>query len=289
MLLLLQIGNIGICYKLLFHIKILLKHYSIFFMFSILNTLNVNIVKFEKILHAFGIKNYIIDRHENKGMDIGPYFKQMQFILNTFKSNEFNYIFKIHTKSDNVWRKELLDPIIDFLLNNENQDQILVSSTKWHLPMDKLNERHINKICKKCKIKNIFYDKIKTDTNITIDDLDVDFYTNYYNVQIKNCSQLDDMFGYDFNKQFLFEHMCQNKNIPSIKWIKKVRRIPNVKFVAGTIFLMNYEIVYNFFKNIDIDSIYSYLEEDYTINNRSTYVHSWERIISNVHLIKFIL
>ena len=58
------------------------------------------------------------------------------------------------------------------------------------------------------------------------------------------------------------------------------KRRHNVKFVAGTIFIINSKLILNFFKNIDIDLLYSKLECNYVVNTQSTYVHALERIIS---------
>ena len=90
--------------------------------------------------------------HINKGMDIGPYLKQLQYVFCNYKIDSFNKIYKIHTKTNIIWRNELLDSLL-----NESQDV----SNKWKLPLDKLNVFHINKICTRFNIDNIFYEEKK--------------------------------------------------------------------------------------------------------------------------------
>ena len=63
-------------------------------------------------------------------------------------------------------------------------------------------------------------------------------------------------------------------------FIKNKTRVQNVKFLAGSIFKIQYKLIWKCFKDINLIAIYDCLETEYTTNEKSTYVHAMERIIS---------
>ena len=85
------------------------------------------------------------------------------------------------------------------------------------------------------------------------------------------------------NEIYVYNHAKQNNYITHDKYISNKRR-KNIKFVAGSIFLINYSMVYKQFLSIDIDSLYNKLETEYIQNIESTYTHALERIISTFFL-----
>jgi hypothetical protein len=304
MLIMFQMGKISIGYQILFKLQPILRDKNTVLLVTILDTLHLDIKKFTGYLCALGTSFYVIHRHPNKGMDIGPFLKQMEYVVTTFRKKQFDYIFKIHTKSDYKWLNEMIDPLIkytiDNLLEKEADDNIehskdvyvskyLITSSKWFLPIDNFNKSTINKICKNLNIHNIYYDKLhKCNTDdVKALDINVDFYSKYYGLKLNDCSKLNDVLGYDFNRQFAFEHLCDNSNIPSEKWIKKQTKIHDLRFSAGSIFIAKYKTQYKFYSSIDIDKIYEFFEIGYTTNEKSTFVHSWERIISTIQHIKY--
>jgi hypothetical protein len=211
-------------------------------------------------------------------MDIGPYLKQLQYVFCNYKLDSFNKIYKIHTKTNTIWRDELLDSLLDHC-NLVQTHKVL---NKWKIPLDKLNVFHINEICNKFNINNIFYDELSCVNydSLNENDIDIDFYSNYYNIKLNNCNHLSNIFGYDINRNYLFYHCKNNLNIPNQSYIITKRRIPNISFIAGTIFKLEYKHVWNFFSKINLDELYDLLEEGYLTNEKSTYVHAMERIIS---------
>ena len=272
-LVLFQVGNLDIAYEILNYIQHFIINYNVFFIFSLLDSFKLELQNFIHNLNKFNITKYHIMFHINKGMDIGPYLKQLQYVFYNYKIESFNQIYKIHTKTNIIWRNELLDSLL-----NQSQDV----SNKWKLSLDKLNVFHINEICTRFNINNIFYDELSTVNydSLNENDIDIDFYINYYNIKLNNCDHLSNLFGYDINRNYLFYHCKNNLNIPNQSYIITKRHNLNIKFIAGTIFVVDYKYVWNFFSKINLDELYDLLEEGYSTNEKSTYVHAMERIIS---------
>jgi hypothetical protein len=269
-LVLFQVGNLDILYDTLKYIQDFTINYNVFFIFSLLDSFKSQEKEFIDNLVKFNVKKYHFMYHINKGMDIGPYLKQLNYVFANYTIDSFDTIFKIHTKTDKKWREELID-----CLNTTKYN-------KWEMPLDKLNVLHINEICNKFNIKNIFYDEISNIDYelITEKDIDISFYCNYYNIKLENCDSLSTLIGYDVNRNYIYTHLKNNLNIPNESYIIKKTRNPNLTFIAGTIFSIKYKYVWDFFSKININEIYNLLEEGYTINNKSTYVHAMERILS---------
>jgi hypothetical protein len=294
-LILFQVGSIDIGCEIVKYIYNFISSYNIFFLCSVLEDFKTQISILTNLFEKYQLE-YKIVFHINKGMDIGPYLLQLNYICSNYFSNSFDQIFKIHTKTDIKWRNEMLDQIFQpftsytestcdissNIIYPESTCDISSINNKWLLPLDKLNVQHINLLCEQFRIPNIYYDVLAPVdyNNLKLSDISLNFYSNYYNIKLKDCSSLNNLLGYDYNLSYLYLHCIQNKNIPNPSYIIKSRRNPNVKFYAGSIFKISYYDTWEFFSKIDIIGIYNLLEPGYTINNNSTYVHSMERIIS---------
>lgn len=273
-LVLFQVGEIDICVDIFNYIHKYIPFYNIFFIFSVLEDLKPKSDLLESLFESYGI-NYLIFYHPNKGMDIGPYLLQLNYVFSNYYIDSFDQIFKIHTKTDTKWRNEMLDQIFQPV-------ETLINPNKWLLPIDKLNVQHINLICEQFGIPNIYYDELKSVdySKLTCTDISENFYCEYYQVKLLECADLNKILGYNFNLTHLLSHAIQNKNIPNPSYVLKSRKLPNVKFWAGSIFKISYKEVWENFSHIDLLGIYNHLEPGYTTNEKSTYVHSMERIIS---------
>ena len=278
---LIQIGNIDIFLNIINIISFSYQNYNIFYMFSFISLLQNKHLDIITHLEKNNIKNYNITYHENKGMDIGPYLLQLKYLFENYNLNSFDAILKIHTKTNDKWRNELIDAILNINLEILKTNKI-IGSKKWTLLMDNLNIEHINKICNDFNIKNIFYDKIKPviyNDNL-LNEININFYSEYFKLVLSDCSALNNLLGYDINKKYIYEHMIKNKTFPSKNYILEYTKCTNLTFIGGTIFLIDYKIVWDFFNKINILELYNLLEVGYTINDKSTYVHALERIIS---------
>jgi hypothetical protein len=269
-LVLFQVGSIDIGCQILEYIHDFIPSYNIFFLCTVLDDLKPKVYELTNLFEKYNIRHQI-SFHSNKGMDIGPYLLQLRYVFSNYSLESFDQIFKIHTKTDPKWRNEMLDQIFQ-----------PSSYEKWLLPLDKLNVEHINLLCDKFNIPNIYYDEIKPVDYSTISQTDIstNFYSKYYGIELVDCSALNNLLGYDYNLSHLFSHCLENKSIPNSSYIIKSRRNPNIKFYAGSIFKISYSATWKFFSQIDILGIYNLLEPGYTTNEKSTYVHSMERIIS---------
>ena len=98
------------------------------------------------IIYFYKMKgiNYIETTYKNKGMDICGFFHQIEYIIKN--DIDIDYILKLHTKSNDIWRSDLIDPICGSkqivnkciqLLNNDETGYI--SCKKWYRLMDHFN------------------------------------------------------------------------------------------------------------------------------------------------------
>jgi hypothetical protein len=238
------------------------------FLFSVDKTLKFDIEK-------YNLYKYHIMYHDNIGMDIGPYLLQISYILENLQHNSYDYIYKIHTKTNLGWFNELCD------IDINGTDNIYMAE-KWKLKLDNLNISHINEICMDYNIENIYYDEILKN-DILYDEIDEAFYASYYDQVLNDCSIISHLLSYNVNKKYIYDHAIENKYIVNEKYIS-LKRKRKIYFCAGSIFIIKFKLVYDFFNKIDIKSLYNKLERGYSINDNSTYVHALERIISSFFL-----
>lgn len=99
--------------------------------------------------------NAIITQYENIGMDIGPFLKQIKYIKEINKS--YGFVLKLHTKTKNKWRNELIDPLLanreyikNYLIRAQNDTNVgMICCKKWLLKMDNLNNYILSNLLKK--------------------------------------------------------------------------------------------------------------------------------------------
>jgi len=75
-------------------------------------------------IHIYAIKN--------KGMDIGPFLQMLNIINNKnhiTHNKEYNIFLKLHTKTDKLWRKKILDD----LLNKDSINKIISLLNKYEI------------------------------------------------------------------------------------------------------------------------------------------------------------
>lgn len=132
---------------------ILDEDYDIFDLQSCINDNTINYIKhIISLFKTCKIKPIFIVS-KNKGVDIGGFFHFLQII----KDYQFDYVIKLHTKSDNSWRQRL-SKILKKEYTKEFLSNIdLLSTMIFRYPSYKFdfetNNYHITKICHKYKIK----------------------------------------------------------------------------------------------------------------------------------------
>ena len=236
-----------------------------FYCVSILKSITINTDNYNLI-------NSHIMYHDNIGMDIGPFLLQLKWLLTHNVS--YSHVYKIHTKTNKKWFDELTNIQIT---NND-----IEINERWKCILDIKNKYHINEICEKFNIPNIYYDKL-LDISYNINDVDKSFYSLYYNIKLHNNKEINLMMGHDVDKSYILQHATINEHAINESQIK-VKQRHNIVFCGGSIFIIKYELIHNFIHTLDIEKLYSVLEKEYTENNVSTYVHALERIISSFFL-----
>lgn len=291
LIILFQIGNIDIALNILNKIYTTIINFNSLLLLSIIETEKNNEYLIYDYFKSINFTNYYINYHINKGMDIGPFLLQLKEIFKKKLHLEYDILIKLHTKTDNIWRNELIEPIFntDIIIQrnifNLINDYKIICSKKWLLELDIINETKIIDICNNNNIKNIFYDvidkKLYEDDikNNRLDKIDNIFYKKYYKIKINTTKMCNKKYNEKIENFILKEHMNKYKNIPSEKYIIK-NYTKNIFFVGGTIFAIDIKILYDFFSKINLNNLYDILEYGLVKNEQPTNIHSIERLLT---------
>jgi hypothetical protein len=143
----LHIGNIEIGLEIINKLKSKLKNNN----FSLIVNINIDEINHTKInilmkeIESF--KNFLITTTPNFGNDISPFLIIYNYLLKNFT---FEYLLKIHSKSNKNWRIKLIDCFIDkdfdnlFSLFNNNIG--MMGNGQFLFDKDSCNENIISKI-----------------------------------------------------------------------------------------------------------------------------------------------
>jgi hypothetical protein len=231
--------------------------------------------------------HYIKDFHfPNKGSDIGSFIAIIKYLI----INNINYdiLFKIHTKTNDKWRNELMIIMkkIKLIIKEfkKNHDLGIICSDKWLLKLDNLNQTFVEDFIQKYHI-NL---KLKHSLNNHKSIYKFSPELIHCNNSIFNKLVFDYGFFSVYNNN---HHNVAYKLIKTFNKSKIITNIDNIKefaddiyFVAGTIFVMNFKMIKEFAikYNIDISHEFKNMENGYIINDKDTWTHSWERILSGI-------
>lgn len=152
-----HIGNCGVAIKIISKLSSiennLLKKCNCYINFV---TEFINATQKKEILKKY-IKTFrkvTIFNLPNKGCDLGSFIGITKYLIDNDIDNDI--IFKIHTKSNNKWRDQLLDPLINNFTKiikdfKDNPKLGVVCGDHWLLKLDNLNNNIIDKLIKKKK------------------------------------------------------------------------------------------------------------------------------------------
>jgi len=248
---------------------------------ELINDKQINIIKkdFKQAKFTFG---------KNIGMDIYPFFCQIKYIIDNNINTD--YILKIHTKSNDEWRNDLILPLINHkeitsLIQNNNIG--MIASKKYTKLLDHYNTPIILHFLKNWNIENKYIDEIDWDKKYNnlydLNFLDTKFYITYpYNKIMYDNNLLEDkdklnsyaIFHW-LNIGYKVFRLIHNPNLIT----KKINN--HYTFCAGTIFWIDAKIIIDFFKkNIDFKFWENKFEKGYIKNELPTYTHSWERLFA---------
>lgn len=217
----------------------------------------------------------------NKGSDVGPFLKIINYLMQ--KSKNYDLIFKIHTKTRNDWRRELIDPFmnnmekIKYLFKNISNLGIICSQY-WLFLLDDLNKNTIIGFIKKNNLKVNAYINSEKDKNIDILTIKKNN-SFFYNSIIKEFGEYRNDI---YSEEEILDWMIENRKEHTV--INENNKPDEIYFVAGTIFVVKFSLIRDFIikYNIDLEKEYDKLERDYVLNENETYVHTWERILSGI-------
>lgn len=279
-IILFQIGNINRALDIFQKIIPILKHFNDLTIFvSILKTLSTDLIidVLERHKEQFPYIKYIVQMHDNKGMDLGPLLLQFKYLITN--NLKYDVFLKLHTKTNKIWSDELIDPLIDniryieYAFENYN-DLGLIGCSKWTLEQDNINKPVIIKLMKKLDIKNKYYDiidenKIKEFKKTGM--FDPIFYIKYNKLPFNSISLAHSHYT---------NHGVHDNTLIFHPGLIIDRKSVDTVFIGGTMFWGDYKLFENFFKKYPLyDILYDILEEGYATNIYPTIVHSMERFI----------
>ena len=234
-------------------------------------------------------RKVIIFNLPNKGCDLGSFIGITKYLIENNINHDF--IFKIHTKTNDEWRDQLIDTLINnfikIIKDFKNDPRLgIVCSDHWLLKLDNLNNVVIDKIIKKKKI-NLFLENLFVENKKNILG-DYDFILNN-NSNLFN--RLVIKYGYNNTinqknnglilKELKFMNM---KNIQLKNKSQLSRKADQIYFVGGTIFIFRFSMLKEFLKtyNFNLSEEFNNLENGYLTNEEETYTHAWERILTGI-------
>ena len=102
--------------------------------------------------------NAVVTTHENRGFDIASFFSLCQLI----RRKKYDFVLKLHTKSDTNWRKSLIEPLLGTpskakaaLEAFKDPNVGMVGSRQWTIPMGVhwgIYQHHIVDICRQWQV-----------------------------------------------------------------------------------------------------------------------------------------
>jgi hypothetical protein len=235
------------------------------------------------------LPNAIYKLIENKGADIGGFLYGMKILNEHPNYKDIDSIYFIHTKTNDVWRRDLLFPLttnylkIEELMENEKNVPIIVGSNKYCRRNKGINRTYIKDIFVRNNID------LHTDWKEYIDDyIDENYLTNknepnainkytdliicpsFYKNYEHDLSLLTDLEAIEHYKKFGVNEYYRINNPCYIKKFGK-----ESYFIAGTIFVCN-KAYFKVFEDIDYINEYNILECGYVLNTIPRKIHAWE-------------
>lgn len=269
---------------------------SLQIMKKIINRFKINnlfciITYYDDVIYKDIINNFTkiikIMKVENKGMDCGPMLLCIKYILKNIDTFNYNSIFlKIHTKSNDEWRDNLIEKIIDYNLTIFDKPVLFGSNDYFYDNNKNVNREYVTKIVERnnfdINIYNKYFDKYydemvtpeKNLNKFNILEQSLNFYKNYE----------PDLYYIEDLEHWHLYGKYETHRINNVNYIKQYSEYEN-KFIAGTIFGFNLEWI-KLFKKINLDFEYSILEKKYIDNVKNSKTHAWEYFFNFITLLE---
>jgi hypothetical protein len=228
---------------------------------------------------------------ENKGSDIGPFFKFLDNIRT--KNKKYDWIIKIHSKSHNEWRRKMLEDIFPenfdiYYEELKKNNKIMAGSYKY--PYDYFNIKYDIKNLKMLKIKIItdwkkYEEEYPETKNMNVIE------KNYFLKKNKEKNKYIPLIDLELY-EYLFNDYNNDHNI--INGIDKWKIIHEIKsnneflfYYPGTFLFFKYKIIEETFNDISYNDIYNSLENDKPNDKLiQSNTHSWERVLPIIFIME---
>lgn len=232
-----------------------------------------------------------IFRFDNRGCDLGPFFLFLDYLR---KENKlYKWIMKLHTKTDDILRKQMLDHLlptnfIQYYKNLIKNNISIDGNHKYQYDYINIHKDIANIRLLKLDVRTSWEDYLNNSTPDIKDKLlSLDPLSKYYYIRKNNLSQnlipeIDiDLYNY------LFKYQVENNIINGIEKynilkiiINQNNNTNNLWYYPGTMFICKHHVLEKVFQHLDYQDIYSSLEKEKlndTVKQSNT--HSWERIL----------
>ena len=276
-----HVGNIDVFLKIY-------KNQPHFFKRNILIFITLHNKDFISTISQY-IPNVFFTIIENKGADIGGFLKNMKLLIEHPNYNDIEYIYFMHTKTNDNWRRDLLLPLssnykkIESMLKYKSDTPIIVGCEKYCYRNKGTNRNYIKDIFDRNQPhfdnfididwREYIDDYISENTNIEDSkniyrDLNINpqFYKNYETdlKLLTNNEAVNQFKNHGINEYYRINNPC---------YIKKFGK--ESYFIAGTIFMCNKKY-FRIFEGIHFDTEYDILETGYVLNTIPRKIHAWE-------------
>ena len=266
-----HVGNISIFDKIINRYTYILNAEKII--------ITINNKKFKNHIQD-KIKKAIIIFINNKGMDIGGFLKGIEYIFkNKLNHKKYTYL-KIHTKSNDEWRNNLLDNIfnnIDLITKFQRNSPFIFGSSNCIIKNTKLvNRNYIKDIILRNnynlyefeKFMDLYYNYSIWESIENSNDLFLNnkFYAKYENIQLLDADIHWNNCG--INEFHRINNPCRIKKFGITSYL-----------IAGTVFAFNNKYL-DILSKINFGYEYNILEEKYIVNDISRKTHAWEYFFS---------
>ena len=233
----------------------------------------------------------------NNGADIGGFLRLIKHALEI--NLDTDYVFFVHTKTNEQWLDELIDPLIsdiDKIVNymDNNQHVGLVGSNNhvelW-LKNSHPNFFHVEHILKKFGIDVNNYMRIKNNKDLhipTMIRLNSEFKKKVYSsldLEPMTKNGKIDLLEMKINVRKINKFIVSNIYLTNLCKYKNNDISNNFYFIGGTIFIIRWDILKNYFKNVNMDELIDELPYG-KVSDVGTFIygddsqlpHAWERV-----------
>ena len=235
--------------------------------------------------------NSKIFRFENRGCDIGPFFLFLDYLRT--KNISYKWIMKLHTKTDDILRNQMLNHLLptnfvqyyQYLIKNNMSidgknkypyDYVniykdvsnirmlkLHIKTSWDTYLNNCNEEHKKDLSHLDTLSRYYYIRKNKLSLDLIPEIDIDLYNHLFKRQVQN-NIITGTEKFNIIKQIIKNNTTKN----------------NLWYYPGTMFICKYEVLQKAFQHLDYQEIFNSLEEGKLNDNTlQSNTHSWERIL----------